>query len=201
MQVLFTPHFRNKWLCSCIFFYEMVCEFTIAFGSFISCIRLALTFKMSKYIFNCQNNIDFEVTYYKNKNKNMTSLSSRIILNSSIIFNGLSKSKPFTKCIRQMHLLTNQISLQRFAALTSTQNPYNALNPIVYNPVRFKKNKRSIRKTEEKDEEVESDDENFESDLNEFKEGDKSDKNLAQVKVQTLRLDTVVKAGLGISKR
>lgn len=152
---------------------------------------------MSKYTFNCQNHIDFEVTYNKNKNKDMSSLTRRFFLNSSIIFNGLLKTKPFTKCIRQMHLLTNQ----RLAALASIQKPCNALNSIVYNSVRFKKNKRSIRKTEEKDEEDDSDEENFESDLSEFKEGDKSDRNLAQVKVQTLRLDTVVKAGLGISKR
>ncbi|XP_055324800.1 uncharacterized protein LOC129579147 [Sitodiplosis mosellana] len=132
----------------------------------------------------------------------MTSLTGRIFVNSASILNGLYKSQSFTKCIRQMHLLTNQppMVISRVATLTSIQNPCSALSPIVYNPVRFKKNKRSSnRDEEEKDED--SDAEDGDGDLSEFKEGDKSDRHLAQVKVQTLRLDTVVKAGLGLPKR
>lgn len=146
----------------------------------------------------------FEVTYCKTKikeEKNMTSLTRRFIVNSAKIFNGFNKSQSFTKCIRQMHLLTNQQS--HLAAATSAHNQCCALKPIVYNPVRFKKNKRNSRNDEQEqhEEEEASDDEDNEADLKEFKEGDKSDRNLAQVKVQTLRLDTVIKAGLGLPKR
>lgn len=132
----------------------------------------------------------------------MTSLTRRIFAKSASISNVLFKSQSFSRCIRQMHLLANQQTL--IPARTSTNNSCFALSPVVYNPVRFKKNKRNSQKDddEEQQKDEDSDAEDDSSDLSEFKEGDKSaDRNLAQVKVQTLRLDSVIKAGLGLPKR
>lgn len=128
----------------------------------------------------------------------MTSLTRRIFINIS---NVLYKSQSFPKCIRQMHLLANRQTL--IQSRLSTNNSCFALSPVVYNPVRFKKNKRHSQKDDdEREKDEDSDAEDDSSDLSEFKEGDKSsDRNLAQVKVQTLRLDSVIKAGLGLSKR
>lgn len=136
----------------------------------------------------------------------MTWLTRRILFNCANIFNGVYKSQPFPKCLRQMHLLSSQQSMvtSRLAAPTSTQHPCYVLKPIVYNPVRFKKNKRSRNKTEqqedEEDENSDEDDDDDKSDLNKYKEGGQSDRSLTKVKVQTLRLDTVMKAGFGMPK-
>lgn len=85
----------------------------------------------------------------------------------------------------------------RVPSVLSTHSSWNTQIPLVCTPIRQKSNKRNrgIRQEESDDE-----DEN-ESDLSEFKEGDKSDRSLAQIKVQTLRLDAVIKTGLGFSKK
>lgn len=61
-------------------------------------------------------------------------------------------------------------------------------------PIRFKSNKRGNRSN------TESDDED-ESDAEDFRQGDKSDKSLSTLKVQTLRMDTILSVGLGLSKK
>lgn len=132
----------------------------------------------------------------------MTSLIRRIFANSASISNVLYKSQSFSKCIRQMHLLTNRQTLIR--SCLSTNNPCFPVSPVVYNSVRFKKNKRNSQEDDDEEEQKneDSDAEDDSADLSDFREGYKSsDRNLAQVKVRTLRLDAVIKAGLGLSKR
>lgn len=130
----------------------------------------------------------------------MTLIAKRIFFNCKFvnILNGLYKSP--TEYARQVHLLGNhQISMtaSHLTALSKLNNSRIALPSIVYNPVRF----RSKGKQSNKNNNENSDDESDDYDSSEFKEGDKSDRNLTRIKVQTLRLDTVIKAGLGISKR
>ncbi|XP_031620909.1 uncharacterized protein LOC116339272 [Contarinia nasturtii] len=132
----------------------------------------------------------------------MTSLTRRFFLNS---YSGnLYKIQPHIKCIRQMHFAKNQhfsIVTSRLLALNSSQNACIASSPFIFNQVRFKSNKRNRRKKDSDDEA--SDDEAIENQdkgLSDFKEGDGSDRILARVKTQTLRLDSVIKAALGTPK-
>lgn len=139
-----------------------------------------------------------EVTRCEIKIKKMTSIARRLLLNSQNvnILKGSYTPQSYTRCIRQMYLLQHRyLAAFRRPAVLSTQYTWSTQSPAVYTPIRQKSNKknRGIR-PEESDDEDEDD-----SDLGEFK--DKLDKSLAQIKVQTLRLDTVIKAGLGFSKR
>lgn len=65
-------------------------------------------------------------------------------------------------------------------------------------PIRHKSNKKKASSHNKED--IDDDDDDDASNLNDFREGD-SDRNLAQIKVPTLRLDTVIKAGLGFTKK
>lgn len=93
------------------------------------------------------------------------------------------------------------IGIRITAPIESTFNN----NTQVYTPVRFKSNKKNRNKGSSKakdgDDDSDGADDDDISDPNEFREGDASDRSLAKVKVQTLRLDTIIKAGLGIPKR
>lgn len=98
-----------------------------------------------------------------------------------------------------MHLLRNQYSAAiRVPTCLSSLSMCKTQSAVVYTSIREKSNKknRGIRPPESDDE-----DEDDEAGMNEFKEGNKSDRHLSQIKVQTLRLDAVIKAGLGFSKR
>lgn len=118
-----------------------------------------------------------------------------------------SNSKSLSHCVRQLHSLPtknlNLIGLYRLGALQTAYGSGSSSNQILYTSVRFKSNKknRNVNRSDEDDEnEAESDDD--ESKLDEFRQGDKvSDRNLTEIKVQTLRLDTVIKSGLGFSKK
>lgn len=136
----------------------------------------------------------------------MTSFTRRILFNNQSvkILNGFYTSQTFKKSFRQFHLMNNQYSIgSRLSNVISLQNSCSGLNHCerVNTSVRYKSNKRNRRDKEQDNENDEEDDDDDSSDINEFKDGDKSDRNLAQLKIQTLRLDTVIKAGLGISKR
>lgn len=137
----------------------------------------------------------------------MTSFVRRIIFNnqSFYVLSGLYKSPPCTTFCRQIHLLHMKclpiIGIRITAPIESTFNN----NTQVYTPVRFKSNKKNRNKGSSKakdgDDDSDGADDDDISDPNEFREGDASDRSLAKVKVQTLRLDTIIKAGLGIPKR
>lgn len=119
-----------------------------------------------------------------------------------------SSSKLYPNRFHQLHTLRHtdlpQVGFYRFYAL---QFPYTlaySSNQIVHTSVRFKSNKRNKRtnRNDSDEEDDEDSDDERKSNLDEFRDGDKSaDRNLAEVKVQTLRLDTVIKAGLGFSKK
>lgn len=118
-----------------------------------------------------------------------------------------SNPKSFTNCVRQLHILPNTdlnlCGLYRLGALQTSYDAGRSSNQIVYTTIRFKsnkKNRRLNRNDSDEEDEEESDDE--QSKLDEFRHGDKtSDRNLTEIKVQTLRLDTVIKSGLGFSKK
>lgn len=119
----------------------------------------------------------------------------------------LSNSKSLSNCVRQLHILPNKnlnlIGLHRLGSLQTAYEVGSSSNQVVYTSIRFKSNKKNRnvnRKDEDDENEEDSDDE--ESKLDEFRQGDKaSDRNLTEIKVQTLRLDTVIKSGLGFSKK
>lgn len=120
-------------------------------------------------------------------------------------------SKSFTNCVRQLHILPNKklplIGLYRLGALQTTYDSGNSSNQIVITSIRFKSNKKNRKlnrndKDDDDDEEDKDDSDDEHSNLDKFRQGDKaSDRNLTEVKVQTLRLDTVIKGGLGFSKK
>lgn len=118
-----------------------------------------------------------------------------------------SNSKTFSNCIRQLHILPNKDSnLFGLHRLSGLQLPYESggsSNQIVYTSIRFKSNKKNKNaKRNETDDESDEESDDEKSNLDEFREGDKAaDRNLMELKVQTLRLDTVLKAGLGLSKK
>lgn len=133
----------------------------------------------------------------------MTSVTRRILFNNSSVYilNRLFNAQSSAKCVRTSHFLTNKCVLAaNFYQNTviSTQNVYSVLQPVDFVPIRHKSNKK---KASSKDEEESDSDDDNDDDLDDFREGDKSDRSLSQIKVQTLRLDTVIKAGLGFSKK
>lgn len=136
----------------------------------------------------------------------MTSITKRILFNSQSvkILNGFYNSKSCIKCIRQIHLLKNQNAFgSSVTNLMSIQKSCNA-SPLVTTSIRFKSNKRNRRakgQDNKDEEENDNDDVDDRSGLNEFKIGDKSDRNLAQIKIGTLRVDAIIKVGLGIPRR
>lgn len=136
----------------------------------------------------------------------MTSLVRRIFLNNNqsvYILNGLYKSQPCTKFYRQNHLFHMKcLPIVGIRITAPIQIMPKRFNSLVYTPVRFKSNKRNRNKGSSKnDDDSDNEDDDNESNLDDYREGDASDRNLARIKVQTLRLDTVIKAGLGIPKR
>lgn len=127
----------------------------------------------------------------------MNSISRSVFDNRQAIFliNKLTKPQSYLKSVRCIHILSNNCPLISRSTATATSKSCQLGNWIVYTPVRSKYNKKSSKQDD-------SDDDEDATDLNEFKEGDKSaDRNLAQIKIQTLRLDAVIKAGLGLSKK
>lgn len=119
-----------------------------------------------------------------------------------------SNSKSLSTCVRQLHILPNKslnvIGLHRSGALQTASECGSSSNQVVYTSIRFKSNKknRNVNRSNEDDENEEDSDDEKVSNLDEFRQGDKaSDRNLSEIKVQTLRLDTVIKAGLGFSKK
>lgn len=120
-------------------------------------------------------------------------------------------SKSFTNCVRQLHILPNKelplIGLSRLGSLQTAYDSGNSSNQIIYTSIRFKSNKKNRKlnrneKDGDDDDEDKEDSDDEQSNLDKYRQGDKSsDRNLTEIKVQTLRLDTVIKAGLGISKK
>lgn len=142
----------------------------------------------------------FEVGHCSNQNRTMSSVTRRFLFNNQSVYilNRLYNPQPCVNCVRKSHVLRNKflsITDSRLTALASVQNACNALNSVDYIPVRLKYDKKSSKHDDDED----SDED--ESNLDEFRDGDKSDRNLATIKVQTLRLDTVIKAGLGYTKK
>lgn len=131
--------------------------------------------------------------------------------NAYILNRVYNNSKSLTNCACQLHIFRNEhlplVGLRHLNALQTIHNSRESVNQAVYTPVRFKsskKNRKLNRNAADDDddgnEEEDSDDE--QSSFDEFRQGDKaSDRNLVEIKVQTLRLDTVIKAGLGFSKK
>lgn len=74
----------------------------------------------------------------------------------------------------------------------------NKLNSNAYLPVRFKSKQKHPKKSKSTDDYSSDEDDD---DMAEFREGNKSDKSLAQIKVQSMRLDALIKSGLGISRK
>lgn len=131
----------------------------------------------------------------------MNSLAQRILLNKQSVYrlNGLNELKLRTKCVRQMHLLKmyhTSLPPTHFTLLASTQSVYKRLNTIVYTPKRQKYDRKNPTSSNDESDDDQDDDDN---NLDEFREG-KTDR-VTQIKVQTLRLDSVIKAGLGLSKK
>lgn len=118
-----------------------------------------------------------------------------------------NNSKSLTNCARQLHILPNTdlnlIGVCRLSGLQTAYNSGSSSNQIIYTSIRFKSNKKNRKlNRNDGDGEEEEDSDNEQSNLDEFRQGDKSsDRNLAEIKVQTLRLDTVIKSGLGFSKK
>lgn len=129
----------------------------------------------------------------------MNSLAQRFVLNRQnvYIFKEFNILQSCSKCVRQMHLFKNQcqsLTETHWSSLALTQNVHRTLNSIVYTPIRLKYDRKNPNSNQD------SDDENDDNDnLDEFRDG-KSDR-VSQIKVQTLRLDAVIKAGLGMSKK
>lgn len=130
--------------------------------------------------------------------------------NAYILNRVYNNTKSFTNCVRNLHILQNEhLPLVGLCRLNALQTVYSSkcdsFNHVACTPIRFKSSKKNSKRNRTDDgvgekEEEDSDDER--SNLDEFRQGDTvSDRNLTEVKVQTLRLDTVIKAGLGLSKR
>lgn len=153
----------------------------------------------------CQNTFQFVIIkigarlYCEFQIKIMNSLAQRFVLNGQNVYilREFNKLQSCPKCIRQMHLFKNQCKSPtetHWSSLASSQNVHRTLNAIVYTPIRLKYDRKNPNSNED------SDDENDDNDnLDEFRDG-KSDR-VSQIKVQTLRLDSVIKAGLGMSKK
>lgn len=75
------------------------------------------------------------------------------------------------------------------------------LDSIIHETIRYKSNKRQRRNKNEEQTDDEDEDEDSDDDLSEFKEGNKSDANIVQIQIPSLRLDSIIKASLNISKR
>lgn len=174
-------------------------------------IELPLTFDMSKHIsaISRLRIVQSNIHTQNIEPKTMASLIPRFLLISKSVhnFNGLHNIQSYTKCIRQMHLVhTRQFSIvsSQLLALASAKHSPIASSPFNYNSLRFKHNKRGGKHRHSDDESGDDDDDNDDDDssnLNDFKEGNSSDRNLARVKTKSLRLDAVINAGLGISKK
>lgn len=129
----------------------------------------------------------------------MNTLVQRIVVSNRqnvFILNRLNKSQSYSKCIRQIHLLNNQcfsLATARLVLPTLAQNV--SKTTIVYIPNRLKYDRKSPKSNNDSDDENDDDDDN----LDDFRDS-KSDR-VTQIKVQTLRLDSVIKAGLNLSKK
>lgn len=129
----------------------------------------------------------------------MNTLVQRIVVSNRqnvFILNRLNKSQSYSKRIRQIHLLNNQcfsLATARLVLPTLAQNV--SKTTIVYIPNRLKYDRKSPKSNNDSDDENDDDDDN----LDDFRDG-KSDR-VTQIKVQTLRLDSVIKAGLNLSKK
>lgn len=135
----------------------------------------------------------------------MASVVRRFLLNqqNAICLNSLYKS---SSNARQLYCIQNRpfsIGNCRVNAFTVPQNNVcNRMNPIICTSIRLKSNKRNRKqRNANDDEDEESDDDDDSMGMDSFREGNSSDRNLVKVKVQTLRLDTVIKAGLGYTKK
>lgn len=114
------------------------------------------------------------------------------------IFNNHSKS--FTNRVRPLHILQNSdLSLVGLCRVNDALKTLQILscppNQILHTSIRFKSNKRNRRSNRNDSDEDDDDDtdradndDEERSHLDEFRDGDKSsDRNLTEVKVQTLR--------------
>lgn len=119
----------------------------------------------------------------------------------------LNNSRPSTNCVRQLNIFPKKdfhlSGLYRLGALQAACDSGSCPNQILHTSIRCKSNKKNRRSNRnESDEEDDEDSDGEKSKLDEFRQGDKaSDRNLTEIKVQTLRLDTVIKFGLGFSKK
>lgn len=150
-------------------------------------------------------------THFKlDRNNNMIFVIRRLFVtqqNACILNRVFNPSKPISNCVRQLHILQNKkLPMTGCCHLDALQAAYNC-NRVVHTPIRFKSNKKNRKlnrnhKGDEDDEDDKDDSDDERSNLDEFRQGDSSsDRNLTEIKVQTLRLDTVIKAGLGFSKK
>lgn len=114
--------------------------------------------------------------------KNVNSFNKSILLRSRCGFSSVAVNKIINFAENQCNALK-----------------LNGGNTTVYMPVRFKSKRMQSNKKQSSD--GYSSDEDNTSALDEFKEGNKSDKNLAQIKVNSMRIDGVIKTGLSISRK